>query len=525
MPANPFFGNPGREDPMPNRPLNILMICDYQRYGSNANTLLDHINAFSFYSSHNVFILSNLGEIPPGVDLDAFDAVVIHYSIVTILDAYLGPETRERIARFKGLKAYFIQDEYRQTFEFVGVIEQLGIDVVFTCLPKAVADVVYPSFALPKLRKEQILTGCVPRRLLDREPIPMRERPVDAFYRGRVLPYWLGSVGQEKAEIVELVKQPFADAGLACDLKYNEEDRIYGDAWIKTLQRSKVVLGVESAVSVIDFTGNIERRTRAFLLNNPGATYEQAEAECFPGCDLRYNTAQISPRCFEAAALRTGLLLFEGDYSGVLTPWRHYIPLAKDGSNLPKVVEHLKSNEFLETMTENAYREIACNPKYSYPELAACFDRVCNEEATRRETELRRTPPHELHRMLSESVNRFDSIPQSTWQDDERGRPRRIPLPTAPALSYAAERGRARVVHAVPLQTELDSEAEGGLELGVWTATIRPSHSVEVLQAGGKRVAGMLGRSVARMPKFVRRIVKRPCHLVGRFFSSIADYS
>jgi hypothetical protein len=75
---------------------------------------------------------------------------------------------------------------------------------------------------------------------------------------------------------------------------------------------------------------------------------------------------QISPKIFEAVRLRTALVLFEGDYSGVVRAHEHYIPLAKDYSNVDEVFAKLEDLPFLEEMTERAYRDVIATGTYSY---------------------------------------------------------------------------------------------------------------------------------------------------------------
>ena len=80
--------------------------------------------------------------------------------------------------------------------------------------------------------------------------------------------------------------------------------------------------------------------------------------------NIHLNT--ISPRAFEAICLGTALVLFPGHYSGILQPWRHYIPLAKDFSNIEEVVDCLTDLPFLERLTQTAYDEIVNPGTYSY---------------------------------------------------------------------------------------------------------------------------------------------------------------
>ena len=51
----------------------------------------------------------------------------------------------------------------------------------------------------------------------------------------------------------------------------------------------------------------------------------------------------ISLGVLEAVALGTGLILFPGNYSGILRPNEHYLQLQKDFSNLNEVLNTLHS--------------------------------------------------------------------------------------------------------------------------------------------------------------------------------------
>ena len=75
-------------------------------------------------------------------------------------------------------------------------------------------------------------------------------------------------------------------------------------------------------------------------------------------------------------ALRTGLILFEGRYSGVVDPWEHYIPLKKDFSNVDEVLKLAQDDDFLEAMTERAYRHVVGSGRHSYDHFVRGVDRV-----------------------------------------------------------------------------------------------------------------------------------------------------
>lgn len=83
---------------------------------------------------------------------------------------------------------------------------------------------------------------------------------------------------------------------------------------------------------------------------------------------------QVSPRVFEAIAARTVLVLFEGDYSGVVKPDEHFIPLKKNGSNLPEVFAKLNDAEYVDAMAERAYCDVIGSGRYSYRSFVKMVD-------------------------------------------------------------------------------------------------------------------------------------------------------
>src|SRR5690606_3422536 len=79
-------------------------------------------------------------------------------------------------------------------------------------------------------------------------------------------------------------------------------------------------------------------------------------------------------------ALRTAMVLYEGNYSGILKPWRHFIPLQKDFGNFNEVVAALRDDGLLQQIADRTYNEVALNPLYSYGEFVKLFDSVVERE-------------------------------------------------------------------------------------------------------------------------------------------------
>ena len=349
---------------MPVRPLNLLLLCDYQT--AIAATVRDHIAALETHSRHRYHRVSMLGDIPPAIDLARFDGVVIHYTLFACSDRYLSPTARARLAAFKGLKAMYIQDEYRVVDASTAAMREIGINLLFTCVPQHEIDKVYSPAKLPGVTKVNVYTGYVPEGLAQRKVLPTAARRIDIGYRGRNLPAWLGKLGQEKQIIGIRVAADARRYGLVSDISFREEDRLYGNAWVDFVGRCKAMLGVESGASVFDFTGEIQRNVERHLWRAPETTFEELHDRYCAEAEGKIDLAQISPRCFESAALRTLMILYEGNYSGVLQPWRHYVPLAKDHSNTAEIVAVLRDAERLTEITQRAYDEIALDPRYSF---------------------------------------------------------------------------------------------------------------------------------------------------------------
>ncbi len=107
-------------------------------------------------------------------------------------------------------------------------------------------------------------------------------------------------------------------------------------------------------------------RTERYLDEHPDASFEEVEAACFPGEDGKLQLFAISPRHLEACATRTCQVLVEGEYSGVLRAGEHYIPIAKDLSNVEEVLDIVQSDSERERITDNAYRDVVASGDYTY---------------------------------------------------------------------------------------------------------------------------------------------------------------
>lgn len=373
--------------------LNILLLCNKPNEGCDANTIVDHIEAIENYSSHKIWLYSNMGTLSHKLDLNQFDVIIIHYSLCLLNDYYLSKKSKKSLRAYQGLKVVFVQDEYRQIDKMISELAFLDIDVLFTCFPNEEIERIYPTAKLPKVSKYNNLTGYIPKRLTQITKQPkIADRPLHVGYRGRKVPFWLGELAYEKWSIVENWQQLAFREDLKTDISYNEKDRIYGQKWVEFLSSCKTTLGVESGASVMDFTGQLEKAIELHQLIHPNDPFSMVQKKYLSEHEGKYKLNQISPRCFEAIALKTVLVLYEGEYSGVLIPDRHYIVLKKDFSNIDDVLARIRDDEFLQIMADTAFAEVALNSKYSYETFMKYVDGVISAEFSERAKTIVETP-------------------------------------------------------------------------------------------------------------------------------------
>ncbi|MCF6199800.1 MAG: glycosyltransferase [Hyphomicrobiaceae bacterium] len=357
---------------------NILLLCaDAARH---IGTVDFHIKSFGQYSRHNVVTLDSHTAGQMDVDVHMFDAIVFHYSIVISLPQYLANELLQKISTFNGPKILFIQDEYRWVDRTSETAEKLGISVVFTVVNKDVIRKIYRNDYFDNVRFEQTLTGFIPENLLELEVPDYQDRPLDIGYRARKLPAWCGSFALQKWQIGKQTLETAKKYDLQCDIAMSEDSRIYGDDWIKFMSSCRATLGTESGASFVDYTGLVYQEIDKYEAANPEASFEEVRDKYLEGRDNEVVIHVISPRVFEAAALRVLMILYPGTYSGVAKPGRHYVELLPDHSNMDEVVAILRDPERAGEIIENAYKEIACSQTWTHRSFIEHFDNVSEDE-------------------------------------------------------------------------------------------------------------------------------------------------
>jgi len=360
--------------------MNVLFL--YNATQTFTNTVFEHLDCFSRYSANRVFFCHQDQYKKFNVDLARFDVVIIHFSVRLPYDQ-VADSTSEALSSYSGLKALFIQDEYDYTRRSYYWIKRLGIHLVFTVVPTEGIARVYPPEEFPDVRFVSNITGYVPEKLpLGTDSCPPSARELIVGYRGRPLPVRYGELGQEKVEIGRMVKRYCESHSIRHDIAWTEEERIYGPKWYEFMATCRAMLGSESGSNVFDWDGSMDNYIKSFRGANPAATEEGIYHQVVKPLEITGLMNQVSPRIFEALAHKTVLVLFEGNYSGVIIPEQHFIPLKKDGKNLEDVFTLLQDGKYVDAMAERAYRDIIASGKYSYQAFVQMVDREMEASTT-----------------------------------------------------------------------------------------------------------------------------------------------
>lgn len=352
--------------------MKILFFCDNTH---NTAAVSDHIKAITQASCHEWYVENPLScKVLHKLDFSMFDAVGFHYSIRPNKVYYCSTALFRKVQEFQGIKFQFLQDENYRVNDMMESMVQLGIDVLFTIVRPELVRKAYPDPRLKNTTFITVLTGYVPDNLHHLVTPPIAERTTDIFYRSRTCPYWLGKLAQEKVIIATEVEKLAKQYNLTVDLSVREEDRVYGAEWVRRLSSAKAVLGTESGTSIWDFTGDMEKLTNHYLSKNPHASFEDVSQKILAPYESNILYSALSPRIFEAAALKTPMIMFPGWYSGVCKAGEHYIVLEKDFSNFADVVKQLQDVYGLQQLADRTYVDLIESGKYDQKVLAVTVD-------------------------------------------------------------------------------------------------------------------------------------------------------
>jgi hypothetical protein len=333
-----------------------------------ANTILEHVGSFGQYSRFKFWSLNTELGFPQALRNLRFKGILLHYSLFdfkyALNNAFLNYLEQNR----PSYKIAFFQDEHRFCKQRYDFLNQFKVDCVYTLIEPSFWKDTYLKYT--KVKKIiHTLPGYVSDALIEGaagNALPSERRKIDIGYRGRRLEFYMGKGSQEKYEIGVVFKEKAVELDLKLEIETEERKRLYGKAWYQFIGECKAVLGVEAGVSIFDVEDIVYQKYRQLIAANPKITFDEMSKKLLNKWEDRIPYRTISPRHFEAAAFRTCQILFEGNYSGILHPMIHYIPLKKDFSNFKDVIAMFHDQKLRSELTDNAYQDLIASGHYSY---------------------------------------------------------------------------------------------------------------------------------------------------------------
>ena len=137
-------------------------------------------------------------------------------------------------------------------------------------------------------------------------------------------------------------------------------------------------------IHFVDPYGSIREKAQQAWAARPNLSEDEIYQEFIEPHDNHVKMNQISPKIFEAIALKTGLVLFEGHYSGVVRTREHFICLKKDFSNIDNVLDAIGDADAVQAMADRAFRDIVETGQYGYSRFVSEIDHVLPSRAPRR---------------------------------------------------------------------------------------------------------------------------------------------
>lgn len=302
-------------------------------------------------------------------DLSSFDCIILTTSFLSSKWTAKGFErVKSRIQnlnRYNGLIVALPQDEFINTALLDSYFESLGNLHIMTILPEREWPRVYPRSMKKGHAFEQVLTGYI-NQLPKKNQKDFFKREYEISYRAWQTEPWLGLHSYKKYEICtkfsEIKKSNW-------NISTHPKDVLIGKSWDKLLQNSKFTIGTEQGASISDPQGLLREQYLIYKEYNCDSDWIKSYKDCnFAVHDNSLELKGLSPRIFEAMQNNVALILLEGDYNGVLTPNKHYLPLKEDYSNLEAIVSNLNVEIYKKIIA--SYSEIFDNNKLWYNHLA-----------------------------------------------------------------------------------------------------------------------------------------------------------
>lgn len=337
---------------------------------TSRQTTIDHLLSFREHLPHcDVQYLHFQQPVPEEIGVVAPDLMVVNYDYLNYRFSPLWPYIKRRhraIARRAGRVVAIAQDDFWANKLLDNWCMDWDVDRILTPIDND-RDVLYPRSSRTKEFRTG-LTGYV-RSGPAPETALLADRHIDLGQRVRDMPPHLGRLAQAKATQAVAFAAAAKEAGFTVDVSTRVEDSFIGPAWFSFLASCRFTVGMKGGASLHDPYGLIHTKVQAHLARYPDARFDDLESRCFPGKDMKHEFSAISPRLFESALAGTCQVLQRDDYLGVLQPWRDYLPLEKDMSNVDEVLAAMRDLDRCQEIVRNARIALVDSGIFDYSRL------------------------------------------------------------------------------------------------------------------------------------------------------------
>lgn len=338
------------------------------------NTNYDMLYCFRKFSDKYCFYVNVAFGIPKYLKDINFDLIIFHDLLLCKRDLpiriYKFYKKSKILENIIGYKIALVQDEFKQVNILNEFLNKFKIQHIFSLAPKSEWEKIYYNINFNNVKIDSFLTGYINESIIQKcniLSIKTENRFIDIGYRANYSKrYSLGSIGFLKYKIADVFKQIAPQNYLKVDISTDIKDTKLGDEWLKFLLNCKYTLGVESGASIIDYDGSVELKVANYLKEKPQATFNEVKEKILKNLDGNFNYSVIGPRHFEACITKTCQILIEGEYSGVLKPFIHYLPIKKDFSNIDEIINIIKEDKIRKIIILQAYNDIVLSGKYTY---------------------------------------------------------------------------------------------------------------------------------------------------------------
>jgi hypothetical protein len=354
----------------------ILVVYYHYRGYPLRMTTKDMFNSFERYSNSLCYYVNIAFGFPEYLKNVNFDLIIFMDMFLSkrILKKLFNKAIKacQPLKNIRGKKIAIPQDEFYFTNDLNQFINEFKIKYIFSVSPESEWLKIYPNINRSRVKIEKVLTGYLEDETLqainrlNQEVIP---RHIDIGYRSTPLRYSLGRHGYMKGRIAEVFIEESRKFNLKIDISTQPIDTKLGLDWYNFLLECKYFIGIESGASLLDPDGAIYHRVNTFINGNPLASFNETEQNCFKGLDGNLKLYTLGPRHLEACATKTCQILIEGDYDGILQPYKHYLPIKKDFSNINEILQIVKEDKLREKIVNRAYRDIVASRKWTYQEF------------------------------------------------------------------------------------------------------------------------------------------------------------